>query len=78
MFQQGSDMLSIFKGFSNKTCILDDFGFYENRQKVMQGKRNKMSSSPAAATLENFQVLMHFIGFFWQLLTFKLFWIIYI
>lgn len=60
MFQQGSDMLSIFKGFSNKTCILDDFGFYENRQRVMQEKRNKLSSSPAAATPENFQVLIYY------------------
>ncbi|XP_065022471.1 YTH domain-containing protein ECT2-like isoform X2 [Musa acuminata AAA Group] len=40
-FSQGTEMLSIFKSYSFKTSILDDFGFYENRQKVMQEKRNR-------------------------------------
>lgn len=43
---QGSEMLNIFKAFSNKTSILDDFGFYEKRQKVMQDKRTKICASP--------------------------------
>ncbi|MQM17652.1 hypothetical protein Taro_050627 [Colocasia esculenta] len=41
-FLQGVEMLNIFKNFSSKTSILDDFGFYENRQKAMQKKRVKV------------------------------------
>ncbi|KAJ4979035.1 hypothetical protein NE237_009815 [Protea cynaroides] len=40
-FEQGLQMLKIFKDHSSKTCILDDFGFYEARQKTMQEKRAK-------------------------------------
>ncbi|KAL5228554.1 hypothetical protein ABZP36_016819 [Zizania latifolia] len=40
-FPQGTEMLKIFKNFSCKTSILDDFDFYENRQKVMQDRRGK-------------------------------------
>ncbi|XP_073115200.1 uncharacterized protein [Elaeis guineensis] len=40
-FPQGTEMLNIFKSYSSKTSILDDFGFYENRQKAMQEKRSK-------------------------------------
>ncbi|XP_042505934.1 YTH domain-containing protein ECT2-like isoform X2 [Macadamia integrifolia] len=36
---QGIEMLNIFKNHSSKTSILDDFGFYEGRQKAMQEKR---------------------------------------
>ncbi|KAJ0989423.1 hypothetical protein J5N97_007779 [Dioscorea zingiberensis] len=38
-FPQGTDMLNIFKNYSSKTSIIDDFNFYENRQKVMQDKK---------------------------------------
>jgi hypothetical protein len=38
-FEQGIEMLSIFKGFPSKTSILDDFQFYENRQQALQEKR---------------------------------------
>ncbi|KAL6637851.1 hypothetical protein ACP70R_025423 [Stipagrostis hirtigluma subsp. patula] len=38
---QGLEMLKIFKEHVSKTSILDDFGFYENRQKLMQEKRAK-------------------------------------
>ncbi|BAD73483.1 rubisco subunit binding-protein beta subunit-like [Oryza sativa Japonica Group] len=48
-FPQGSEMLNIFKNFSCKTSILDDFDFYENRQKVMQDRRGK----PLATTLDH-------------------------
>ncbi|XP_077252282.1 YTH domain-containing protein ECT2-like isoform X2 [Tasmannia lanceolata] len=48
---QGIEVLSIFKNYSAKTSILDDFGFYESRQKAMQDK--KIMS--LAAHLENFQ-----------------------
>ncbi|CAA6665730.1 unnamed protein product [Spirodela intermedia] len=40
-FSQGMEVLGIFKAFSSKTSILDDFSFYDNRQKAMQSKRSK-------------------------------------
>lgn len=40
-FPQGTEMLNIFKNFVCKTSILDDFDFYENRQKVMHDRRGK-------------------------------------
>lgn len=42
-FLQGIEMLNIFKNFVSKTSILDDFDFYESRQKVMQEKRTRHS-----------------------------------
>jgi YTH domain-containing family protein len=39
--EQGLEMLTIFKDHASKTCILDDFLFYENRQKLMQEKKAK-------------------------------------
>lgn len=36
---KGIEMLKIFKDYISKTSILDDFLFYENRQKAMQEKR---------------------------------------
>lgn len=38
-YPQGIEMLSIFKNYVARTSILDDFEFYENRQKVMQEKK---------------------------------------
>ncbi|KAJ7982111.1 YTH domain [Quillaja saponaria] len=42
-FIKGIEMLNIFKNFMSETSILDDFEFYESRQKVMQGKRIRQS-----------------------------------
>lgn len=39
--EQGLQMLKIFKEHSSKTCILDDFAFYEARQKTIQEKKAK-------------------------------------
>ncbi|XP_013591308.1 PREDICTED: YTH domain-containing protein 1-like isoform X2 [Brassica oleracea var. oleracea] len=36
---QGSEVLNIFKSYAAKTSILDDFDFYENREKVMVQKK---------------------------------------
>lgn len=44
-FPQGIEMLNVFKSYPSKTSILDDFDFYENRQKAMQVKKTK---APAA------------------------------
>ncbi|WOK99454.1 YTH domain-containing family protein 2-like [Canna indica] len=38
---QGLQLLKLFKEHVSKTSILDDFSFYETRQKVMQEKRTK-------------------------------------
>lgn len=40
-FEQGIEILKIIKGHSSRTCILDDFEFYEGRQKAMQEKKAK-------------------------------------
>lgn len=42
-FPQGIEILNIFKNYVSKTSILDDFDFYESRQKVMQDKKIKPS-----------------------------------
>lgn len=44
-FDQGMEMLSILKNYTSNTSILDDFDFYENRQKIMQEKRIRQSFS---------------------------------
>ncbi|GMI94528.1 evolutionarily conserved C-terminal region 2 [Hibiscus trionum] len=40
-FEQGMQILQIFKDHSSKTCILDDFEFYEARQKIIQERKAK-------------------------------------
>ncbi|XVF31233.1 hypothetical protein REPUB_Repub16aG0127800 [Reevesia pubescens] len=40
-FEKGIQILKIFKDHSSKTCILDDFEFYEARQKTIQEKKAK-------------------------------------
>uniref|UniRef100_A0A7N0ULK7 YTH domain-containing family protein n=1 Tax=Kalanchoe fedtschenkoi TaxID=63787 RepID=A0A7N0ULK7_KALFE len=40
--EQGLQMLKIFKDHSCRTSILDDFGFYEARQKAIQEKKVRM------------------------------------
>lgn len=39
--EQGLKMIKIFKDHVSKTCILDDFLFYEGRQKTIQEKKAK-------------------------------------
>ncbi|KAK4759228.1 hypothetical protein SAY87_022359 [Trapa incisa] len=41
-FGQGMEMLKIFKNHTLKTSILDDFTYYENRQKMMQEERARL------------------------------------
>ncbi|KAJ1390513.1 YTH domain [Sesbania bispinosa] len=40
-FEKGIQILKIFKEHSSKTCILDDFGFYEAREKMLQERKSK-------------------------------------
>ncbi|PQM33098.1 YTH domain-containing family protein 2-like isoform X4 [Prunus yedoensis var. nudiflora] len=39
--EQGLKMIKIFKDHSSKTCLLDDFEFYEARQKTIQENKAK-------------------------------------
>lgn len=43
--KQGLEMLSIFKTHSGKTSVLDDFNFYEDREKSLKAKRNSRTAS---------------------------------
>ncbi|KAL3814530.1 hypothetical protein ACJIZ3_015798 [Penstemon smallii] len=43
--KQGLEMLGIFKNYSEKTSVLDDFSFYENREKSLKAKRNLKPAS---------------------------------
>ncbi|XAR56301.1 hypothetical protein NMG60_11036736 [Bertholletia excelsa] len=38
--KQGIEMLNIFKSYSGKTSILDDFNFYETREKQLKARRD--------------------------------------
>ncbi|XP_021286677.1 uncharacterized protein LOC110418312 isoform X1 [Herrania umbratica] len=38
--KQGLEMLNIFKRYSAKSSLLDDFGFYENREKTLNAKKH--------------------------------------
>lgn len=41
MLEPGLKLIKIFKEYNSKTCILDDFGFYEARQKTILEKKAK-------------------------------------
>lgn len=60
-FEQGLEMLKIFKDHASKTCILDDFGFYESRQKTMQEKKAKQQQSHKQARYVIFMIDMFHI-----------------
>ncbi|KAL6576671.1 hypothetical protein OROMI_010947 [Orobanche minor] len=42
--EQGLEVLKIFKDHTSKQCILDDFDFYEDRQKRIQDKKAKLQN----------------------------------
>lgn len=39
--EQGIEMLKLFKSHVNKTSILEDFPFYDSREKIMRDRRSK-------------------------------------
>lgn len=41
-FKQGLEMLKIFKNHTTKTSLLDDFMYYENRQRIMQDEKTRL------------------------------------
>ncbi|KAK4424422.1 YTH domain-containing protein ECT4 [Sesamum alatum] len=46
--EQGLEMLRIFKSYSEKTSVLDDFNFYEHREEAIKGKGK--NTKPASRT----------------------------
>ncbi|KAL4356664.1 hypothetical protein AHAS_Ahas09G0109300 [Arachis hypogaea] len=45
--KQGLEMLNIFKSYSTKTSLLDDFDFYENSEKLFStGGSEQYRSKP--------------------------------
>lgn len=43
--EQGIEILNIFKNYETDTSILDDFEFYEDRQKAMQERKARQQAS---------------------------------
>lgn len=52
-FEKGVEILKIFKEHSSKTCILDDFAFYEAREKTIQEKKAKEQLSKEIVNKSN-------------------------
>ena len=46
MLDQGRELLRIFHTYSSKTSILDDFGFYDKRQELMEMRAQGMGGVP--------------------------------
>ncbi|CAN8275482.1 unnamed protein product [Cochlearia groenlandica] len=51
--EQGNKVIKIFKDYASKTCILDDFVFYENRQKSIQEGKIKQLQFKKQALVAN-------------------------
>lgn len=41
-YMRGIEMLNIFKGYTSKTSILDDFMYYEERQRIMLDEKSRL------------------------------------
>jgi len=61
-FEQAISMLNIFKSFSSKTSILDDFQFYENRQRALQDKRARQQAQRQQPHEQHQQGRVHSLG----------------
>ncbi|CAL1414087.1 unnamed protein product [Linum trigynum] len=44
--EHGVEMLNIFKGHDSHTCILDDFEFYDQRERTLKERRSKQQTIP--------------------------------
>ncbi|XP_077231572.1 evolutionarily conserved C-terminal region 11 isoform X2 [Tasmannia lanceolata] len=51
---KGTEMLNIFKSYTAKTSILDDFDFYEDREKSLHGRRSATHSLPNPEVNNNY------------------------
>lgn len=61
--KQGLEMLSIFKSYTAKSSLLDDFKFYENREKSLRSKSNK-PTTPQMEMYSNGDIPVSFNSFF--------------
>ncbi|KAF8392735.1 hypothetical protein HHK36_023084 [Tetracentron sinense] len=50
-YKQGVEMLNIFKNYTAKTSILDDFMYYEDRQNIMQEEKARLPSKSYDSSL---------------------------
>lgn len=41
-YKKGMEMLKIFKSYTSKTSLIDDFMYYENRQKILQEEKARL------------------------------------
>ncbi|KAK7331577.1 hypothetical protein VNO80_28313 [Phaseolus coccineus] len=51
--KQGLEMLNIFKNYSTKTSLLDDFDFYESREKLFRSQKKTMHARPEQGVYGN-------------------------
>ncbi|KAK8512769.1 hypothetical protein V6N12_030185 [Hibiscus sabdariffa] len=49
-FKQGIEMINIFKNYESRSSILDDFYFYEERQKAMQERKARQLATTLVAS----------------------------
>lgn len=47
--EQGTEMLNIFKNYETNLSILDDFDYYEERQRVMQERKARQQATMTAS-----------------------------
>ncbi|KAL0387231.1 UNVERIFIED_CONTAM: YTH domain-containing protein ECT1 [Sesamum radiatum] len=60
--KQGLEMLRIFKSYSEKTSVLDDFNFYEHREEAIGVKRTIKPASSGTNSSKNNDDKKHFEG----------------
>ncbi|XP_014517069.1 uncharacterized protein LOC106774551 [Vigna radiata var. radiata] len=51
--KEGLEMLNIFKNYSAKTSLLDDFDFYENRERLFRSEKKTMHARPEQGAYGN-------------------------
>ncbi|CAN8269697.1 unnamed protein product [Cochlearia groenlandica] len=54
--EHGAKIVKIFKEYMGKTCILDDFKFYETRQKIIRDKKMKQKKQAHSLPLKPFHL----------------------
>lgn len=51
--EQGVEMLKIFKDYETQSSILDDFEFYDEREKVLQERKSRQQAKPKSGASES-------------------------
>ncbi|CAH9082182.1 unnamed protein product [Cuscuta europaea] len=60
--EEGLEMLNIFKSYSEKSSLLDDFDFYEDREMSLKAKRSSTTSEQGADQFQDNNVHIQFRG----------------